>query len=242
MRKCIGLLIVLGFLSANTAMADNAPATGDSPVQMAVTPPAQTPAVWQARRAQFAEIAQGARRGDASSQAALDGVLTQFETAPLGRTPIENLEILGVFYIPKDGVEKTLPLIVMNQVLGWYDALRFGTESGRTEIAQNEVFFKRPFVIAGGDSIKQMVALMHEHPDQVASAVRQGISFAEKFKDNHAYDDHWPTAYGLERSICAQGAACETAAFLPKDQWSAAWQAAKQRVLTYYVLSARQSK
>lgn len=241
MRKGISLLIVSSFLSVNLVYADDTPANSVSPDQ-AVTQAARKPEAWQIRRAQFVGIAQGAQHGDAASRTAFDRVLTEFETTPLGRTPMENLDILGVFYVPKDGVEKALPVIVMNQVLGWYDVLRFGTASGRAEIVQNEGFFKRPFVLAGADSIKQMSMLIHEHPDQVATAVRQGVSFAEKFKDSHAYDDHWPTAYGLERSICAQGGSCETPASLPKDQWPEAWQAAKQRVLAYYVPSVVQSK
>jgi hypothetical protein len=241
MRKRVSLLIVSSFLSINLAYADDSPANSAPPGQ-AATQAARTPEAWQVRRAQFAGIVRGAQHGDAASRTALNTVLTEFETTPLSRTPMENLDILGVFYIPKDGVEKALPVIVMNQVLGWYDVLRFATESGRAEIAQNEGFFKRPFVLAGADSVRQMSTWMHEHPDQVAAAVRQGIGFAEKNKDSHAYDDHWPTAYGLERSICVQGGNCETPASLPKDQWPDAWQAAKQRVLAYYVPSVAQSK
>jgi hypothetical protein len=241
MRKRISLLIISSFISVNLTFADDTSASGASPVQ-AVTQAARTPEAWEARRAQFVGIVQGAQHGDAASRTALDGALTEFEAMPLDRTPMENLDILGVFYVPKDGVEKALPVIVMNQVLGWYDVLRFGTESGRAEIVHNEGFFKRPFVLAGADSIRQMSILMPEHPDQVAAAVRQGVSFAEKFKDSHAYDDHWPTAYGLERMICAQGGNCATPASLPKDQWPGAWQAAKQGVLAYYVPPVGQTR
>jgi len=166
---------------------------------------------------------------------AFDNVLTEFETAPLDRTPLENLDILGIFYVPKEGMEKTLPIIVMNQTLGWYDALRFGTESGRAEIVQREAFFKRPFVIAGPDAIKQMSTLMRDSPALVLAAIKEGQALAEKFKNDHPYDEHWPTAYGLERVICAQGGSCETPLPMPKNQWPAAWKMAKQRISDYYV-------
>ncbi|WP_413194459.1 hypothetical protein [Pararobbsia alpina] len=172
----------------------------------------------------------------------MDAVLTQFESSPLKFTPLENLDILGAYYVPREGVEKALSIIVMNQVLGWYDALRFGTESGRAEIVQNEGFFKRPFIIAGADSIKQMTALMKEHPDQVKDAVQQGIDFATKSKDSHPYDSHWPEAYGLERIACAQGGKCVSPPVLPQDQWQVAWQLSKQRVLAYYVPTSSQSQ
>src|SRR4029077_1981200 len=48
----------------------------------------------------------------------------------LARTPIEELEILGDFYIPKEGLDPGLIAVVQFQVLGWYDALRFASESG----------------------------------------------------------------------------------------------------------------
>lgn len=199
------------------------------------------PQAWQVRRDKTSHVFQQVRAGDRDAAAKLDVILTEFEKKPLERTPLENLEIIGVVYLAKDGVDAALPVIVMNQVLGSYDALRFGTESGRSEILENEGFFKRPFVLGGQGSIDQMKALMHDHPEDVAAKVNQGIAFALKNKDHPGYDIHWPTAYGLERMICAQGGSCAAPPTLPEDQWAAAWNAATQRVLKYYGVTATPS-
>jgi hypothetical protein len=42
-----------------------------------------------------------------------------------------------------------------------------------------------------------------------------------------------PTAYGLERVICAQGGPCTKPLPMPKEQWDAAWAEAKHRVTVY---------
>jgi hypothetical protein len=196
------------------------------------------PDAWQIRRAQFVKTLQQANAGDPNALATLDAILTEFERKPLERTPLENLDIIGAYYLKKDSVDKALPVIVMNQVLGWYDALRFGTDSGRVEIAQNQIFFKRPFAISGKVSIDQIKSLVHDHPEDVAAKVNEGIAFAMKNKNNPGYDVHWPAAYGLERLICKEGGACVAPNSLPEDQWNAAWKAATQRVLVYYRVSS----
>lgn len=228
-------LIILGFIFCEMSVAEDLPPRLDSATLASSSQVASVPEAWQRRRAQFAKTVQSLQLNDTGARMAFDSVLTEFETAPLDRTPLENLDILGIFYVPKEGMEKTLPIIVMNQTLGWYDALRFGTESGRAEIVQREAFFKRPFVIAGPDAIKQMSTLMRDSPALVLAAIKEGQALAEKFKNDHPYDEHWPTAYGLERVICAQGGSCETPLPMPKNQWPAAWQMAKQRILDYYV-------
>ena len=83
---------------------------------------------WQERRAEFFKAVAGANKRDPAAIKELDGVLTEFETHPMSRTPMENMDILGAFYVPKDGVEKPLVMIAENAALGWYDAMRFGSE------------------------------------------------------------------------------------------------------------------
>ena len=238
MRKKITAFNIITFIFASLCLirvvvADEVSKGVDAP-SVSGAQAAKTPEAWQVREAQYFKIIEGVRRGDAVSQMALDRVLTEFETSRMTRTPIENLDILGTFYIPKEGVEKALPIVVMNEVLGWYDALRFGTESGRAEILQNESFYKRPFVLAGPASIQQIISLLRDHPDEVAADVHEGIMFAENHKSRHDYDAHWPSAFGLERTICAQGGKCTPPESLPEEQWPAAWSAAENRVLAYY--------
>jgi hypothetical protein len=187
---------------------------------------------WEMRRVQFAKTIQGVRAGDSQAKKDFDNVLTEFDTKPLARTPIENMEILGNYYLPREGVEKVLPVVAMNAMLGWYDALRFASESGRTEISQS--LFKMAFVVAGPDASSKAVKFFNDQPDLTQKIVEQGIAMANAQRRVVPYDQHWPTAFGLERTICGQGGTCEPVKPLPEDQWDAAWEQAKQRVLAYY--------
>src|SRR5258708_33362509 len=114
--------------------------------------PQLQPQPWQIRRSDFAKAMRGAQAADEAARKTLDATVTEFEKRPFSRTPMENMEILGVFYVPKDGIEKSLVIVAANAVLGWYDALRFGSESGRAEILNNEGFLKKAFVLAGNEN------------------------------------------------------------------------------------------
>ncbi len=187
---------------------------------------------WQERRAQFAKIVNGVRAGDAASLKSFDDVLTEFDTKNLHRTPMENMEILGVYYVPREGVEKTLSIVVLNAMLGWYDTLRFASPSGRSEISHS--LFKMPFVVAGPEASAKAAKFFDEQPEKTEKIVAMGISFARNSRGKLHYDEHWPTAYGLERSICAQKGPCEEIPALAESQWDAAWLEAEQLVRTYY--------
>ena len=189
---------------------------------------------WQQRRKDFIKIIQGLREGNPTAQKDFDAVLTEFEKNPYSRTPMENMEILGVFYVPREGVEAAFSVIVANAVLGWYDGLRFASESGRAEIINNEGFFKKAIVLGGPDVTAKAIKFLEGNTERKTQLLTQGISFAEKFRNVSEYDRQWPTAYGLERIICAQGGACITPKPMPKEQWDKAWEEAKQRVTLYY--------
>jgi len=191
---------------------------------------------WQKRRSEFITIVHGVEKRDPEAIKAFDKTLTEFETCKMCRTPMENMEIVGVFYVPKDGFDKCLPIVVMNAMLGWYDALRFGSESGRAEIVNNEGFFKKALILGGKEKGQTAVKFLTENPERAAELVEKGLKFAEQFKDNPRYDPHWPTGYGLERVICATGGSCTPIAEMPEDQWGKAWDDAKQKVLAYYNL------
>lgn len=191
---------------------------------------------WQRRRMEFTKTVQGASKGDPIARKDFDKILTDFETHTFSRTPLENMEILGVFYVPKDGIEKAMPIVIANAVLGWYDALRFASESGRAEIINNEGFFKKAFVLGGPELANNAVQFLQNNPEKVAKSLTLGFSFADKFRDEASYDRHWPTAYGLEQMTCATGGLCQAAPPMPKDQWNKAWEEAKQRVASYYQL------
>lgn len=189
---------------------------------------------WQTRRSGFADIVNNLASKDPKTLEAFKAVLTEFEQQPFTRTPMENMEILGVYYVPVEGIEPTLYLMAANAALGWYDALRFGTESGRSEILHNEGFFKLPLVLAGEEHIAATIKFFEEQPEKTAQQVQRGIELAEILKDDPRYDHHWPSAYGLERTLCAMGQECEQPRAIPRESWNDAWAEAKARVVHYY--------
>jgi hypothetical protein len=197
---------------------------------------------WQIRREKYWATVKNANLQDADATKEMNAVLTEFETQAFLRTPLENMDILGSFYIPREGVDKAFIVVVANATLGWYDALRFGSESGREEILTNEKFFLRAFTISDPKTKDQFVKFIKEHPDQVQAAVLSGFEIAEKYKKNPSYDVHWPTAYGLERMICALGGSCEKPKEMPVEQWDKAWVDAKQKVMAYYLVSNSPTK
>ncbi|HEY2782351.1 MAG TPA: hypothetical protein VGI90_16330 [Steroidobacteraceae bacterium] len=222
--------IVYAIIMAAATIACQA-ATAQGAQAVIKAPPLQP---WQARRAQLDQTIRAAENGDPTATKQFDQVLTDLEKSPYGRTPIENLEIMGAYYLPNEGVETTLPLIVTNLLLGWYDTLRFASSSGKAEILNNEHFFDKAFVLSNSDVTAKARAFMQSHPEQVAKLLAQGFGYAEKSREIQSYDRHWPTAYGLERIICASGGDCKERPSLPKDQWDTAWLEAKNQVNRYF--------
>jgi hypothetical protein len=160
--------------------------------------------------------------------------LTEYESRVLPRTPMETIEILGIYYVPREGLDPTLAIVVQNLVLGWYDALRYASESERVEIVNNEGFFKKAFMLGGPQVTERVTTFLKEHPERVSRLVSQGISFAEKFRETPNYERRWPTAYGIERLTCTTGGPCTLPTAMPKEQWDTAWAQAKQRVIDYF--------
>jgi hypothetical protein len=189
---------------------------------------------WQQRRAQLDQTLHAAANGDAAGLKQFEGVLVDFEKRPFGRTPLENLEIFGAYYLPKEGTEVILPYIVTNLVLGWYDTLRFASSSGKAEIIDNERFFNMAFVIVNPEVTAQVTTYLKGHPEQVAKLVTEGLGYADSNREVQSYDRHWPSAYGLERLTCAMGGECKAPVAMPKDQWDAAWVEAKKQVSQYF--------
>lgn len=230
------LSVCLVILSVPVSRADSPSPAGGELVAVSVKPQA-----WQARRAEFARILNAIDSKDAASVEAFRSVLTEFEGQPFSRTPMENMEILGVYYLPKEGIEAVLTYIAANAALGWYDALRHGSESGRSEILHNEGFFKLPLMLAGDEFVHQAVKFFEEQPAKTDQLVQRGIAIADMLKDDPRYDHLWPSAYGLERMMCAMGAECGPPGALPKAQWADAWEETKARVARYYRINPPQA-
>ncbi|MBB3121456.1 hypothetical protein [Pseudoduganella violacea] len=187
---------------------------------------------WQQRYAEFIRIVEGVRRGDAAALKRYDEVLADFNARRLERTPMEHMEILGAHYLPREGLEKTLPLIVANATLGWYDTLRFASEPGRGEISY--VLFRLPFLLAGADAVDQAVSFFEAYPEQTETLVSQGIAMARQLRSQVRYEQRWPIAFGFNELNCAQGGECAPAITLPENRWETAWQQAEQQVRKSY--------
>lgn len=230
------LSIFLAIILAPASRADSPPPAVGEVVNIPIQPQA-----WQTRRAEFARVLNQLSAKDAQAIQAFKAVLTEFEQQPFSRTPMENMEILGVYYLPKEGIEAVLTYIAANAALGWYDALRYGSESGRSEILHNESFFKLSLVLAGEDFVQQAVKFFEEQPEKTAQLVQKGIAIADTLKDDPRYDHQWPSAYGLERMMCAMGGECAPASAIPKAQWGDAWEETKARVTHYYRINPPQA-
>jgi hypothetical protein len=137
------------------------------------------PQPWQVRRSDTIKVlgAYISNQSDVQAQHALDTLLTDYEAHPLSRTPLENLDLIGYFYAPKDGPEECLSVVVLNCILGWYDALRFGSESGRSELLDNEHIFGRAFILSGEGTKQKMTDLIENHPDKIKAIVAEGIAY-----------------------------------------------------------------
>jgi hypothetical protein len=190
---------------------------------------------WQVRRAesQTVIIAGLAKPGSPAATKALDALLTDFESHPVARTPLENLDLIGKFYVEKDGVEACLSVVIMNSVLGWYDALRFGSVTGRAEIVDNEHFFGRVYILGGKAASDQVMGLLKSNPKKLKDLVEQGLGFAEKYKETKTYDRQWPLSFGMERVLNTMGGHEEVKP-LPEAEWENAWKEARNQVRSYY--------
>lgn len=128
---------------------------------------------------------------------------------------MEVMDVLGFFYIPQDGVEASLPLTAAASALGCYDAFRFGSPSGQEEIFVNHKLLQRSYLIAGPAASQQLKALISAEPQRIQPILQQGFHIAERFKESETYDHRWPSAYGLEAVIQAQGGTANLQELLP---------------------------
>ncbi|MBC7453700.1 MAG: hypothetical protein H7335_08340 [Massilia sp.] len=190
---------------------------------------------FQVRRRIFAEVCAGIRRNDPAATIALDKILTDYESAALRYTPLETLEIIGFYYLPREGMETSFQVIVVEQVMGWYDVLRYASESGRVEIVNNEAFFKIPMIIGGPLVAARAAKYFNESPAEARQMLDRGFALADASRETQNYDRHWPAYYGLERLICLQDQnSCKPVPELDRSKWGGAWHEAKQRVAAYY--------
>lgn len=201
---------------------------------------------WQIRRSQTLTVLRTLANDKASKSERdvaaknLDAILTQFEKSPVSITPMEAMDLLQAFYVPRESgkMELLLRMIAVQATLGWYDALRFGDESGRAEIVNNEAFFSRALMLRKDAFIR----FIETEPAKAATAVEQGIQLARKLQNiGVQYDAHWPASYGLLRMQCGlQGAKiCPKPNEMPSKDWPAAFDKSAERITTYYRINKK---
>ena len=190
---------------------------------------------WLHRRDERLKTIKDALAPGAPHSAALDEMLDNFQAHPLAQTPLENMDLLGLFYTRKQGIASVLPLIVMNATLGWYDALRFASSSGQTEILNDQAFFKDAFLLAGQDKINEFLAFAKTHSNYIQAQIDNGLALAEKARNSDEYDRKWPEVFGFEHKLCGLGGGCPSPVEAPQSKWDDLWQQARSRVSTYYI-------
>jgi len=202
---------------------------------------------WELRREETAAIIKTIN-DPKSTKDQLDKAIREFdarltESEQIRLTPIETMELLGVFYVPKELKNKNpdyatlLKVITTQATLGWYDALRYTDESGREEIANHASFFSLAF----GANRQYFLQYMKDYPEQTAAAVKAGIQNARnmiKAKHNN-YDEQWPSAYGMARMKCvvANAKVCEHPTPRPISEWPALLDQADKKVSAFYSAS-----
>lgn len=230
MKSYAALLIALVVAVTGVSAPAAVQAGSTDHVGKVVTYPV-APMAWQLRRQQTHVQIKGVMAGDKAALAAFDKTLTAAERRQL--TPLETMELFGVFYVPREGVEASMPVILTTAMLGWYDALRFGSKSGQEEIKVNAQFFKLPF-IAGPEGLRQLQRFLTDHPAEAQKAGAQAAQLFDRLKDTQTYDRRWPAAFGMELFLCGEPEKCAPPAALPKEKWGAAAEEAKAYVLKYY--------
>jgi len=199
------------------------------------------PQAWQIRRAKLTRTINALIKNPANASAikGIDYILTAHSKNPGDYTPMEAMDILGVYYLPREGLRKIMPLIVEQAFLGWFDTLRWSSESGKAEIVNNERFFSRSFELGGGKKIiDEWVDMVKNNPEEAKKIIDTGLRYGILFnalKEKNRYDHHWPTGYGLERMMVAMGGKPVPLATEPKMEYVEAQKAAMEKITSTYL-------
>lgn len=208
---------ILGIASLSGADKKSKTASAPKAEQLAPVPAKNTVVLdikqqpWQIRRDEYikAYIALGNDPKDTKALETIDRILTEYEKVMWSRTPIEAMDILQTYYIPAEGI-KTMSLVVTQAILGYRDVLQWATPSAKAEIINNEQFLTRA-LRAGKDKAlaDEWIELIQSNPNEAKAIIDKGIQFAltiDSMKtQSDFYDRHWPSGYGLERTMAALG-------------------------------------
>ncbi|WP_269631620.1 hypothetical protein [Pelomonas sp. BJYL3] len=229
-----------------TAAAKPSPKPGPavSAPQADLPPPKEAPVelqAWEKRRLAYAELTRKLQSGDALARKEFEMRMRQFEKSPFDLTPLESMDIIGSVFVPQAGVEKMLPLIAAQAALGLYDAYRFSSNIGQTELTYGERFLPRPLTLAGKEQAAASRKYLQEHPQRAAELVRQGIALADGERLAPAYDPKWITALDRSREFCPPGASCPKFEPPAREEWPAIWARVVKEVTDYYQVEPEQA-
>lgn len=239
-RALVTVLWVMGLAPLAFAAETNSPGkTINIPVK---------PQPWQVKRAEFLMIVSAvlsSKGKDAQAQAKLNAFLAKLKQNPLSITPMEAMDVYGVHFVPREGATEMKLLLMMISsyaTLGWYDTLRYASPSGRAEILGNEKFLSRPFVLSGTKGRTYLKDYLDANPEEAHLAVLDGTRIARRVRNRERRDQDWPTAYGLERMMCAMNGKsdCPKPQALPKEKWDDAFEEAVAKVEKYYRASSKE--
>jgi len=191
---------------------------------------------WQARRAKFAKLTQALQSNDAIARKEFERIVRQFEQTPFELTPLESMDLLGAVFVPQAGLEKILPVVAAHAALGLYDAYRFASPQGQSELMLGEQFLKRPLVLAGAAQAASSRRFLQENASLAAALVQQGLALAEAERLAPAYDNQWATALGRGKDLCGPDVACPKFEQPKREEWPAIWQRVREQVSTYYTV------
>ncbi len=162
---------------------------------------------WQVRRMEYLSAIKrlAANGSDKEALAIVDKTLTEYEKTPWSKTPMEAMDLLQTFYVPREGL-KGMNMLVAEAILGYKDTLQWASPSGKSEILWNEQFLTRALTNWGKDKkrMDEWLKLVEDKPEEAKKIVADGVKFAKLINGfKGGYDRKWSTAYGLERMTAA---------------------------------------
>ena len=227
--------------AAQAAAAPDASQQGASPAPSRQIPVQPAPQAWQVRQAAFAQAVTALAHDAANAQAKqqVEQALGDQAATPGAFTPMESLDMLGAYYLPRDGVEKIMPLIVKQAFLGWVDALQWGSPSAQEEIVVDQKLFSRAFRTRDGKKmIDAWMAIVRNDPPRATTIVDLGLrlGMADNLVQGQlTYDRRWPTAFGLERTSAANGGPPVLPALAAQMGYVQAQRLASARIKAFYL-------
>ncbi len=83
-----------------------------------------------------------------------------------------------------------------------------------------------------------MVDFLKQNPQQATEMIETGIKYAGAVKENRT-NQTWPTGYGMENMMCIMypKEPCQAVEPMPEKEWPEAWEAAKNKVRSYYTIN-----